>query len=130
MIQDLYEKDYKISTNPQQSTVEPKVNPLFKKRRVVSVNEVAAYLDTYPLADAAVDPLDWWRANSSSLPNLSRMAKDYLSIPSSSASSERSFSGSKQTITQTRTRLSGDAVQATQCLKSWLKRGGRKERST
>ena len=41
------------------------------------------------------DVLMWWKFNSKKYPNLSRMARDYLAIPGTSASSERLFSSGK-----------------------------------
>jgi hypothetical protein len=59
--------------------------------------------------------------NSKKYPNLSRMARDYLAIPGTSASSERLFSSGKLTISETRSRLSASTIQACQCLQSWFK---------
>ena len=69
----------------------------------------------------AGDPLEWWRVNGHRLPNLSRMARDYLPFQSTSAASERAFSSSGQTCTTSRNRLNAASIQATQCLKSWAK---------
>ena len=68
----------------------------------------------------ASDVLMWWKSNSVKYPNLSRMARDYLTIPGTSASSERLFSSGKELITDKRNLLSPDTIQACQCLKSWL----------
>ena len=38
------------------------------------------------------DALEWWKENASKFPNLSRMAKQYLGCPASSATVERLFS--------------------------------------
>jgi hypothetical protein len=51
------------------------------------------------------------------------MALDLLSIPSMSASVKRLFSRAKITITERRNLLGIEAVQAIECLKSWLKPG-------
>lgn len=51
---------------------------------------------------------------------LSIMAIDILSIPAMSAEPERLFSGAKITITDRRSRLGIDSVQAIECCKSWL----------
>ena len=67
------------------------------------------------------DILLWWKANSKKYPNLSRMARDYLAIPGTSASSERLFSSGKLMISDTRNSLSASTIQACQCLKSWYK---------
>jgi len=63
----------------------------------------------------------WWKVNSKTYPNPARMARDYLAIPGTSASSERLFSSGKLTISETRNSLSGTTIQACQCLKSWYK---------
>jgi hypothetical protein len=47
------------------------------------------------------------------------MAFDILSVPSMSAELERSFSGSKDLITDDRNRLGEEIVNACQCLKQW-----------
>ena len=48
------------------------------------------------------------------------MARDYLAIPATSASSERLFSSGKHLITDSRNRLNQETIQACECLKSWL----------
>jgi hAT family C-terminal dimerisation region len=50
-------------------------------------------------------------------PAWASLARDYLSIMSSSVSSERAFSQGGLTITKRRNRLKGDIVEALQCLK-------------
>jgi hypothetical protein len=47
-------------------------------------DELRLYLET-DLEDVA-DPLQWWTANQNTYPQLSRMALDFLSIPSMSTS--------------------------------------------
>jgi hypothetical protein len=49
------------------------------------------------------------------------MARDYLAIPGTSASSERLFSSGKNLITKNRNSLQEDTIQAHECLKSWIK---------
>ena len=56
--------------------------------------------------------LNWWKNHSSTFPNLARLAKKILSIPASSASSERNFSTAGSVITEKRTRLSPNNVDA------------------
>jgi len=53
----------------------------------------------------------WWRVNSPSLPRLSTLAKEILSIPASSAASERSFSVAGSTVSQRRTALDSDNLE-------------------
>jgi hAT family protein len=47
------------------------------------------------------------------------MARNYLSIPSTSVPSEQSFSIAKNLITNNRNRLVGKTVRISMCLKSW-----------
>jgi hypothetical protein len=41
------------------------------------------------------DILAWWKSQSETYPNLSKMARVYLAVPATSASSERLFSSRK-----------------------------------
>jgi hypothetical protein len=56
------------------------------------------------------NPLDWWRVNKQTYPHLSKLALKYLSIPATSAPSERVFSTAGLTIAKDRARL--DATRA------------------
>jgi hypothetical protein len=73
--------------------------------------------------DEVFDPLGWWQESTQQkvYPNLSKMALDLLSIPAMSAEVERLFSSCKITITDRRNRIGIDAVEAIECLKSWLR---------
>jgi hypothetical protein len=60
-----------------------------KKTDVDSKNELERYLMEPILEGTETDDvLMWWKFNSKKYPNLSRMARDYLAIPGTSASSE------------------------------------------
>jgi hypothetical protein len=54
-------------------------------------------------------------------PNLGKMALDILSTP---ASPERLFLGAGITITERRSRLGSESIEALECLKSWYKAEG------
>jgi hypothetical protein len=56
----------------------------------------------YPDEERNNHPLDWWKMHGSRFPNLSILARRYLAIPASSASSERLFSRLKLTATAAR----------------------------
>lgn len=72
--------------------------------------------------DEKIDVLKWWKLQEMGpYPNLAIMARDYLSIPASSAATERSFSSAENLITENRSRLSPETVRALMCLKSWRK---------
>jgi len=51
------------------------------------------------------NPLEWWRVNNNTYPHLSKLALKYLSIPATSAPSERVFSTAGLTIAKERARL-------------------------
>lgn len=73
----------------------------FFKKNVVSTpsqseaekieTELKSYLLT-PGVDPDTNPLEWWKRHQPNFPRLSVLAKKYLSIPATSASSERVFS--------------------------------------
>ena len=54
--------------------------------------------------------LEWWKVNSGSLPGLSKLAKKYLAVPASSATSERLFSVSGNVVSKIRTSLDTENV--------------------
>lgn len=51
------------------------------------------------------NPLTWWNVNKSRFPIISVVARIYLAVPATSASSERIFSKGEQVITKRRCRL-------------------------
>jgi hypothetical protein len=88
-----------------------------------SSQSIANELDTYfdiNSPNFETSPLDWWKVHESEYPTLAQMAKDYLTIMSTSVPCEQLFSIAGKQITQTRNRLHPDTTQACLCLKSWL----------
>jgi hypothetical protein len=65
----------------------------------------------------------YWANRSCRWPRLGRMAKEILSIPETSASSERAFSVGKDVFGIARMRLQPETVEALICLRSWYKLG-------
>ena len=68
-------------------------------------------------------PIDWWKANANRYPRLSLMAIDMLTIPSSSAESERTFSSAGRMMTPLRNRLRREIIAMAQCIRSWSAAG-------
>jgi len=65
--------------------------------------ELARYKQERPLLDIDADgnpgdPLAWWKAHEALYPHISSLAKKLLSIPATSAASERLFSAAGLTI--------------------------------
>ena len=56
----------------------------------------------------------WW-GNQTDYPELRRMAFDFLSIPAMSSETERVFSQTKRTISDTRYRLGAPVIEAIEC---------------
>uniref|UniRef100_A0A1A8RC75 HAT C-terminal dimerisation domain-containing protein n=1 Tax=Nothobranchius rachovii TaxID=451742 RepID=A0A1A8RC75_9TELE len=71
--------------------------------------ELATYL-LLPEVDPDTDPLQWWKSNTSNFSRLSHLAKKYLSIPATSAPSERLFSVAGGVVTCSRACLKPEAV--------------------
>jgi hypothetical protein len=64
-----------------------------------------------PDEDVDSDPLKFWKANEYALPKLAKLAKKYLCIPATSASSERAFSTAGQLYRKNRLRLTGKVAE-------------------
>ena len=79
--------------------------------------EIDAYFNE-KLSPPEVEPLAYWK-NHTHFPILSMMARDYVAIQATSASSERTFSRAKHVITETRTRLGSHPIESLMCLRSW-----------
>ncbi len=62
------------------------------------------------LIDYNYDPLKWWKENENRYPLIAKLARQYLYIPASSASSERTFSTAGQIVTKKRNCLSAENV--------------------
>jgi len=105
-----------LTTSTSESNKKGKsiTNRLFKRNRTTEMDEFQTYI-----LSPTIDPLEWWKITENQYPRLSKMARDFLAIPSTSVSSEQCFSISKNLITNQRNRLAGKTVRAYMYLKSW-----------
>jgi hAT family C-terminal dimerisation region len=62
----------------------------------------------------------FWASHENTSPSLARMAFDMLSIPATSAECERTFSSAKLLLTDQRSRLKADIIEASECLRAWV----------
>jgi hypothetical protein len=69
--------------------------------------------------DDKFDLIQYWAERSTSNPELARYALDILAAPAMSDECERLFSSAKLLLTDRRTRLRMDIVEANECLRSW-----------
>ena len=78
--------------------------------------------DVQPTADSFRGPAhNYWAGRREKFPLLSLMAKDLLSIPATSAASERSFSVGRDAFGLPKNRLDPHTAEALVCLRSWLR---------
>ncbi|CAI5990661.1 unnamed protein product [Closterium sp. NIES-64] len=83
---------------------------------MVQDDEVGRYLSERVRCD--VSALEYWRS-ATNMQTLRRMARDYLAIPATSASSERVFSLGRNLISWKRHRLASQRTRASMILRSW-----------
>jgi hypothetical protein len=79
------------------------------------------YLDSDPTTvfDDEFDILSWWHEHKSNYPILSLLAKDVLTVPVSTISSESIFSLAGRLIEERRRSLTSEMVDILICLKDW-----------
>ncbi|KIL59372.1 hypothetical protein M378DRAFT_58119, partial [Amanita muscaria Koide BX008] len=89
-------------------------------------DEISKYLQT--AQESVSDPLRWWYERRHTYPRLSRMARDYLTIPATSVNVERVFSEGRALLSYLRNRLQVESTRALMCVGEWCKKGVIKER--
>lgn len=93
-------------------------------KRSIPATEVSREFEkylAYPLAPPKVtDTLAFWKAQATDLPCLSRMARDFLAIQTTSVAVERDNSAGADLVTPNRCALHADAIQASMCMKRWF----------
>jgi hypothetical protein len=120
-------RSYDNATMAQREEVQPKEAPenimarAYKRRRVYRRNELEVYLDKETAVHfPEFDVLQWWRGHSITYPCLSRMARDYLAVPSTSTPAERAFSKGADLVSVKRASLSAETIRTCMCLQSWM----------
>ncbi|ROI15721.1 Zinc finger BED domain-containing protein DAYSLEEPER [Anabarilius grahami] len=88
---------------------------------VLPEDEVSANIEFKPPKGDPFDVLLWWKENAKTFPNLAMIARKILSIPASSAASERDFSTAGFVIQEQRTQLKPGTVDDILFLHSNLK---------
>ena len=85
------------------------------------VDELQLYF-SLPDASLDTDPLEWWPKHEKLLPSLSRMARQFLGVPASSAAVERLFSGICQDFCKQRQSMSEETLEEVTWARSYIKR--------
>nr|XP_054592253.1 E3 SUMO-protein ligase ZBED1-like [Nothobranchius furzeri] len=83
------------------------LHPQSEKTKIET--ELATYL-LIPDTEPDTDPLEWWKLHQPNFPRLSLLAKKYISVPATSAPSERVFSVGGGIVTCNRACLKPDVV--------------------
>lgn len=97
------------------------LSTIYKKRKMYDASDQLKQYTKLLQTPGDTNPLDWWRVNEKSFPDLAKFARDILSIPSTSTPSERSFSDGKNLITSLRNRLNPESVEACLICKAELR---------
>ena len=84
-------------------------------------SELASYLDcdTVSQLDDEFDIMQWWHEHKLTYSVLSVLAKDILTVPVSTISSESTFSLTGRIIEERRRRLNPETVETLTCIKDW-----------
>jgi hypothetical protein len=84
-------------------------------------NELSSYLDSDNVShtDDKFNIISWWHEHKLSYPVLSVLARDVLSVPVSTVSSESVFSTTGRILEERRRGLSPDMVEILTCVKDW-----------
>ncbi len=88
----------------------------------LNASELSAYLDsdTVNQFDDDFNILNWWHEHKHTYPVLSILARDVLTVPVSTISSESAFSLTGRIIEERRRRLGPNMVQALALIKDWV----------
>ena len=94
--------------------------------------ELSSYLDSDTLQkfDEDFNILNWWHEHKLSYPILSILARDVISVPVSTISSESAFSLCGRIIEERRRRLAPEMVEMLLCMKDWELGEARGQHST
>ena len=98
---------------PKRAKADPRTASLKFLQSTAASPSPSQEFDRYlaaPADDHATDALQWWAANAQFYPATARIARQYLSVPATSAQSERQFSAAGRLISKLRSRLDPDRV--------------------
>ena len=85
-----------------------------------STGDLSSYLNSDSVSfEQELNILSWWQTQKVSYPVLSILARDVLTVPVSTVSSESAFSLSGRIIEERRTSLSNEMVEVLMTVKDW-----------
>jgi hypothetical protein len=84
-------------------------------------SELERYLEDELVPIENFKILDWWKVAGTHYPILRKVARDIFAIPVSTVASESAFSTSGRVLSEHRSRLNSDILEALMCSQSWLR---------
>ena len=87
-------------------------------------NELDRYLNEEPLPhneSEYFDVLGWWKVAETCFPTLRMITRDILAIPVTTVAFESAFSTGGRVLSEHRSRLTPQMVEALMCSQSWLR---------
>ena len=144
---ELYDKKYGARQEEQQSTSTSRTSSgpkgsswSFLKRKEKasgsssahgSSSELIKYFESnFVIDDDKLDILQWWKSKQDRFPTLSMIARDILTTPVSTVTSEQAFSASNRILDDKRSRLYPDILEGLMCVKDWEDARKRKQQYT
>jgi len=91
-------------------------------QQMSKTNELDKYLEEETMSvGVELDILQYWKMHSGTYPTLARMARDILAVPASTVASESAFSSAERTVSDYRSRLKSETIEALICFQDWLR---------
>jgi len=86
-------------------------------------SELDRYLDDelVPINTENFNILDWWKVAGTRYPTLRKIARDIYAIPVTTVASESAFSTSGRVLSEHRSRLTPEILEALMCSQDWLR---------
>jgi hypothetical protein len=85
-------------------------------------SEIEMYLsDTLVPYTETFNVLNWWKVDGLRYPTLRKVARDVFAIPVTTVASESAFSTSGRILSEHRSRLTPDMLEALMCSQDWLR---------
>jgi hypothetical protein len=86
-------------------------------------SELDRYLEDelVPIGTENFKILDWWKVAGTRYPTLRKVSRDIFAIPVSTVASESAFSTSGRVLSEHRSRLTPDILEALMCSQDWLR---------
>jgi len=100
IVQDLQYRVNNLSTSETRNYFQSLFMPDDQNQQSTITDELDTYFNSNP-SSLEIMPLEWWKIHSSEYPILAQMAKDYLTVMSTSVPCEQLFSVAGKQITQT-----------------------------